>query len=222
MNQNIAAAHLMLLTKLYKKFQGTKLLKEGYNKYFSLGVNDIGIATVKRYFKRLLKLSNLPIVSIGSGSGVVELLLDQAFDVDIICVDPDPHSFSTAPEDMGKKPKYPLVSDLIKDQPTIVGNCILLLVWSPPNASTYDYDALVALCPNLVLWIGEPSGSAGGATMLKWLQKCGIKAEPHNPGKDFFPRYQLLDEDHVDGFDNFIGWPIWNTIALLQRPSGNS
>lgn len=213
MDQNNFAAYLMQ----FMKAKEPKVFKEGYNKYFSSGINDIGIATVKRYVKRLLKLSQLPIISVGSGSGVVEHLLDQTFDIDIICVDPDPSSFSTAPESMGKKPKYPRVSDLIKDQPTIVGNCILFLNWSTPNESTYDYDALVALCPNYVLWIGEPSGSAGGAIMLQWLKKCGIKVELKNTDRELYKEYQLIDEYHVDGFDSFVGWPIWKTIAILQK-----
>ena len=186
------------------------------DKYISAGVATIGIDTVKWYFEYLLTISNLPIVSVGSGPGVVERILDEAFAIDCICVDPAPKSYINAPEAICKLPAYSFVQYLIDHKIGIVGKCCLLLNWSNPNDSTYDYDALVALKPQFLIWIGETSGTAGGKKMLQWLKNCGIDMEVEDEILVEYPTYNLIKEYHIDGYDNFAGWPTSTTIAILQ------
>src|SRR6185437_11465893 len=106
------------------------------------------------------------IVSIGSGTGRLEYVLKNEYKFDIICVDPEPESFEKYPAD-GKclKPDFDLVSDLIKKDPTIVGNCILLMIWPwyTDVNNDYDYQAMIDLKANAIIIQYEPLNNMKGS-----------------------------------------------------------
>lgn len=120
------------------------------------------------------------IVSVGSGTGCLEYTLKNEYKFDIICVDPDPESFSTyLGSGKGLKPNFDLVSSLIKKDESTVGNCILLIIWPwyTDVNDDYDYQAIIDLKPNAILIQYEHpdkfskslrSGS-GGKKLLKWI-----------------------------------------------------
>ena len=97
---------------------------------------------------------SLTIVSVGSGCGHLEssLMHHSNQSLKIITVDPDPYSFPVPSRIKYETlmPQFASVNDLIENNPSIVGNNILLLAWPTPIDSTYDYDAirLLSTCKN--------------------------------------------------------------------------
>ena len=183
--------------------------------YFCKGITKIGINVVLKYFDTFMKLSGLPIISVGSGSGAFEKYLDEKFKTNIICVDPLKEIYIETSQKYQKKPAFPYVHDLIKINSHYIGNCMLILNWCEPNRSTYDYDAIKLLKPNFLFLITEPSGTASGNKFLNWLSKCGINVACDKESIDINP-YQLIQEYHVDGKDQF-GWHTWHTVAILAN-----
>lgn len=122
---------------------------------------------------------NLPVVSVGSGRGELEksLKYQPTFSNTIITVDPDPTSYT--PKDVsqlqyhGIAPHYNYVSSLMVDQPSIVGNCVVLLPWPYPNSSSYDYEAILRLEPKYIVAIYEVIGGACGQEFHNWLMSLG-------------------------------------------------
>ena len=188
-------------------------LPDQLENYMSMGVDALGLEKVSEYFELLPK--DLPVVSVGSGSGALEKHLDSKHGTDIICVDPLEEIFLKTPAKYCKKPAYPRVTDLLLDQPHLVGNCSLFLNWSSPVFSVYDYDALVALKPRYLLWIGDTMGNAAGYKMLYWINKCGLKSFIWYHG-DTIPAYRVLKEFHLNGYaDGNRSMPARPTIALM-------
>ena len=116
---------------------------------------------------------NLTIISVGSGAGVLEKHLQSVIPNKIICVDPNPQSFQAKPIDWtkGVKPDYPTVIDLIKAQPNLKNNSIILLAWPTPNDSNYDYEAIDLIKPTGIILIYELIGAAGGTKLHCMLKK---------------------------------------------------
>jgi hypothetical protein len=114
-----------------------------------------------------------PLVSVGSGNAHLEKLIRDKFNVDVICVDPNPAAYNqnaTPPLEVpvAIQPHFPLVSDLIKKRPELVSDCTLLLNWCEPLNSVYDYEAIAALKPLAFLaifeeFMGERGAAGGGA-----------------------------------------------------------
>ncbi len=109
------------------------------------------------------------------------------------------------------QPDYKDVTELIKDKPDIIGNCILFLNWCNPNDSTYDYDAIIALKPLGILAIYEiyldGPGCAGSYKfynhMIKDSKYYNIKRSLHllpYIGEDD-DEYELMDI-RATWFDN--------------------
>lgn len=64
----------------------------------STAINFLGIPSIVMYMEEILK--NYPkqknkIISVGSGGGYIEKLLDKLLDINIICIDPEPLSYIT-------------------------------------------------------------------------------------------------------------------------------
>ncbi len=110
------------------------------------------------------------IISVGSGHADTEFSFMERNKKEIICVDPFPYSHGSFGSVL-VKPKYDYVDDLIKNEPDVVGNCHLLLIWPLPCDSTYDIDAIEKLKPLSIVVIYDPTGSSGGTEFLyyKWL-----------------------------------------------------
>ena len=154
----------------------------------------------------------LPIVSVGSGSGMHERKLELRLKTNIICVDPlvekyinmdqvddriiehissggynifDIHgehtrcfrtlvtnyAFGQSDEfsPLFHKPDYRLVKYLIKDRPELINACHLLLIWTSPNSSHYDYDAIIELKPKYITIVYDSTGGAGGEKLHEYI-----------------------------------------------------
>lgn len=121
--------------------------------------------------------NKLPIISVGSGDGEYESKISQMFGFDIICIDPKPGSFSQN-ETVYLAPKYATVTDLIKEQPDIVGKCNLLLIWPNPDSfGTYDYEAIEALKPKEIVSVYAVCGAAGSSNFHSFVKNVGGPAE---------------------------------------------
>ena len=126
----------------------------------------LGIENVEQYidFAFVTNGKDLPIVSVGSGDAETEYAFERRHHKKIICVDPDPKSFNKGITYI--EPEYSYVDDLIQNQPELVGNCHLLLIWPLPNRSEYDVDAIEKLNPLSFVIVYEPSGGSGGRKLL--------------------------------------------------------
>lgn len=107
------------------------------------------------------------IISVGSGYADTEFAFMERNKKEIICVDPYPLSHGSF-GDVLVTPKYSYVDELIKNEPDVIGNCHLLLIWPCPNDSTYDVEAIEKLKPLSIIIIYDPSGSGGGSEFLKY------------------------------------------------------
>ena len=79
---------------------------------YSTGVLVLGTENIYEYIGKLLSLSELPLVSIGSGNGVIEYNIEKKFSIKIICVDPMPLSWSLSVNE-NRLPDYPTTLKLI-------------------------------------------------------------------------------------------------------------
>ena len=116
-----------------------------------------------------------PIISVGSGSGKFEYHYNHIFisspEDAIICIDPAPLSYNRCKK-IYCEPKFSTVDDLIKNKPDIVGNCQLLIIWSPPDNS-YDIDAINLLKPGKMVILYDGSESAGSSDFHRYNRnKC--------------------------------------------------
>ncbi len=143
---------------------------------FNKGIKSFGhneVAQILRdFYYNYSSSDKFKIVSVGSGSASIE----HYSKLDCILVDPDPSSFHQYNEKVVLlKPHFFYVDELIKDNPLIVGNCLLFLNWCCPNDSEYDYEAIRKLKPIAIMSIYETfeggAGCAGGGRFFFWTQE---------------------------------------------------
>ena len=157
---------------------------------YNLGIRCLGTDIVYRYINDFSKHYKKPIISIGSGGAQIEYDTQQQFNVNWICVDPEPQSF------IGQgcvqiehnnpsvliKPAFKTVQDLVKENPEYIDNCIIFLNWCNPNKSEYDYEAIQLLKPIAILTIYERflggNGAACGEKFHQWLFEQFEQFEP--------------------------------------------
>jgi len=113
------------------------------NPYLNHGVKHLGVDTLTTYFTNLIETySDIPIVSIGSGNGVVEKMLMDKLDIKIILIDPNPNSFLSVPsnyqKDISLSADYPTVQKLLKNNSTLKGNYIAFINWPFYGDSKYE------------------------------------------------------------------------------------
>ncbi len=88
--------------------------KNNVSNYFSLGVQKIGIKNVLWCFKRIIKkIPNADIISIGSGNGVIEKIIDDKFGCNIICIEPHFNKFISAPDKFTKNPTFTTIDEYL-------------------------------------------------------------------------------------------------------------
>lgn len=119
--------------------------------------------------------SHLPIVSVGQGDGYVEELLRKEREREVIGVDPNPSEHTGW---VVCEPGFPLVSDLLKECPDLVGNCIVFLNWPSPSSGEkgeFDSEAVELLKPVYVLTVVDTTGGAGSAGFLRFLSASGCQ-----------------------------------------------
>ena len=83
------------------------------------------------------------------------------------------------------------VDDLIESRPTVVGNCVLLLIWPEPESkeNEYDIEAVRKLQPRALLTLYDKYpygvGISGSRDFRKWLRSCAHKEykDEHNDTK---------------------------------------
>jgi hypothetical protein len=188
------------------------------NKFFNIGIKSYGYQNIINIIKDFNDHYNLNIISMGSGTGIIEYLSTLNNNINWICIDIDnnPIDFPSTSKEFIQKPfmkiDYNSCQELIKNNPSIVGNCILFLNWCLPNDSTYDYDAIIQLKPIGILSIYEIfndiSGAAGGEMFFNWTQ--------YNTDYNLKEEYYLYaDKYHADDdelMDIRIGW--WQSNKL--------
>lgn len=125
----------------------------------------------------------LPIVSVGSGDGALELWLKLAHGCEMICVDPDPLVWEDR-QVLHLAPDYATVPDLVCKRPELVGNCFVLFNWTFPNEQSYDYAALELLRPLTALSVYEPPGGAHSSTYHSFLAGLEPPAPSESPRVD--------------------------------------
>jgi hypothetical protein len=170
----------------------------------SFGIKYLGLSLLDKYFKYLCDDNyNNPIISVGSGNGVVEKFIkDNNPNIKIICIDPNPNQFIPVKNNEFIKPEFDTIENLLKEQPSIIENCILFLNWPSPNDSTYDIEAVRSLQPSDIITIVDKSGTAGGEEFLEWL---------NNPNP-----YHIVAETIRHGKD-CLGWSITYSIIWLTK-----
>jgi hypothetical protein len=160
-----------------------------------------------------LQYPNCAIVSVGSGIGCLELLAERKISREIICIDPDPLSYSTV-KTVVKKPNFPITDELIKFVPSIIRNCIVILSWPLPNKSTYDYEAIEKLQPIAFFTIVETFHGANGAAGGEKFHQI-LKNSPSEPIAQLYKKIHITSifdceitiewhqrEDIVNNIDN--------------------
>lgn len=141
----------------------------------------------------------LPIISIGSGNGVAEKMIQDQFKSHrVICVDPVPESFTTYGDDINQciRPHYATVNDLIAKEPALVNRCVVVLIWplyTHPNKTRhqlpYDIEALVKLQPWGTYIFYDYTGASGSGSIIRWIDT----QFPHLALK--FLEHTWLDDD---------------------------
>ena len=99
---------------------------------FNKGIKSFGETKVKQILESFNKRYNMSIVSMGSGSGSIEHYTKDS--IKWILIDPQPESFYGS---VIMEPNYKYLDELINNNPSIIGNCLLFLNWCEPNNSVY-------------------------------------------------------------------------------------
>tara|TARA_R110002072_G_scaffold45565_1_gene126637 strand:+ start:44716 stop:45474 length:759 start_codon:yes stop_codon:yes gene_type:complete len=135
---------------------------------------------LQEYVDALAKTScfaNLPLISVGSGSALIENYLVKHTDVkEVICVDPDPGSYGEDPVLI--KPKYARVDELIDAEPDLIGNCVLMIIKCNPMMK-YDIEAINKLRPRMMFLMYRSDGADGGHAFHYFLESNVFGDIPH-------------------------------------------
>lgn len=195
---------------------------DNFDKLFNLGIKSYGyknIVDIISSFHNTYNTYNLPIISMGSGTGVIEYLAKKKNnDINWICIDNDiTMNFPLGANQYINQPlmniDYNSCDELIINKPDIINNCILFLNWCLPNDSTYDFDAIIKLKPIAVLSIYElfdgSNGAAGGELFYNWTE--------NNTDYHLKEEYNLYtdnddDDDEYEFMDIRISW--WHLNSL--------
>jgi hypothetical protein len=160
---------------------------------FSSGVTAFGDELVLTWWETISR--NYPenegytIVSVGSGTGKIEELIQKRLNRPIICIDPDPYSFSIGVT--GIMPHYPLIEDYLTSldnikERKIKNKTVLFINWSDPRED-YDIKAVTALNPDAIFFIGESFRYAAGSLKL-WVMFRSLLEEQDQtkPKRQYF------------------------------------
>jgi len=150
---------------------------------FSNGSLAFGYTHLSSILRKFINPQN-QIISVGSGLGYLEKLLEHQFEVRFILVDPDPlFEMKRLIPDIKEKdlltnkdfikfyrnPDFTLVKTLMQKHTNIKENCDLMLIWPNPDVSSYDFKAIKKLKPNSIFILyGDdyPKGGCAGGFFL--------------------------------------------------------
>jgi len=120
----------------------------------------------------ILKRFKLPIISVGSGSGICEQKLEEK-GLKIICV--DPHSGAFKKEKIIRKPDYEMtIQQFAKENKKYMGKCVLFINWASPSGDdSYDYQAVKLLNPETIVVINGLEGCAGSQPFHDFMMSNG-------------------------------------------------
>lgn len=148
-------------------------------------------------------LRNTKLVSVGSGNGTVEHYIQSKLSTPtpIICIDPEPESWSGAFPTTGKfiPPMFGTVSEaLIGDTLDLVDQCTLMMIWpNPPPENAidhgspneddwsrflpYDLEAIQKLRPKTIFIYYDATGSSGSSWLQTWLDPALSNQRKYGP-----------------------------------------
>lgn len=166
---------------------------------YSTGILVLGVGNMHEYVKNLLQISNLKLISVGSGNGVIEKNLEQKFEIEIICIDPTPLAWSLSIEE-NKLPQYKTTNELINCNNNLINNCNLIINWSYPDFY-YDLESIIMLKPRNIIIITDLSEhhGAGGYELHEFMKLCGVPTNVKitNKTKKFINKKIKKNELHM-------------------------
>ena len=130
------------------------------------------------------------IVSVGSGVGYLEKLLEFETGFKFILVDPDPFEqiklsipgvtipYLLSNPDFIKfyrKPNFKDIKELTTFNKNLIGRCDLMLIWPIPGHNVFDMDSITTLKPNSIFILyGDdyPHGGCSGGVLLHFFISC--------------------------------------------------
>lgn len=123
-----------------------------------------------------------PIISIGSGQGIIEGFMHYMTGVNIICIDPNPSSYQKIPEQdlthsrvasvVGRMRTLPLFRNIKHyiDSSEELQNITLMINWpSPGQIVPWDINAIKLLKPKNIVVLFDMFGVAGSYELTTWL-----------------------------------------------------
>ena len=130
------------------------------------------------------------IISVGSGTGYLESQIQKSLINKIICVDPEPLSYSKCHPTSILMPNY---ADLSEIDDSVVNDSIILLSWPNPeygadDLQNYDCDAIKNYKPRIFIVSYGPCGASGSDKLIELL--AGID----NSNNSSSIRIKLFDE----------------------------
>ena len=160
-------------------------------RYLNRALIFIGINECLNFFGKFLSNfnNNLPIISVGSGTAYFEFLINRIFRRDIVCVDPEPTSYTPLRDKNNTKipntvfisPKFNYVNNLLSAKK--YKDCLLLLNWPAPMVKEqkqydpYDFNAIIKLKPIGFFVVYETTNCSGSdvfATVLSGSSNSNI------------------------------------------------
>lgn len=175
-------------------------------RYLNKALTFIGINRCLNFFAKFLSNfdDKLPIISVGSGTAYFEYLIQNIFRREIICVDPDPKSYSLAPLRINTRiyntvfipPKFNTVNDLLHENK--YKDCLLLLNWPNPmrkgeiqydgtEYNPYDFNAIIKLKPIGFFIVYETTNCSGSEDLTNVL----------NGSSNNFVNFTISEEEKI-------------------------
>lgn len=138
------------------------------------GIRAFGIKEVAVHLRVFLNMykSSIPVVSVGSGFGMIEWVTDPGRRW--VCVDPHPCSWPQGYSSWIRMqpfihPSAPTVHELLKVHPDMEQNCILFLNWCEVD-TPFDLESIKLLKPLAIFTIVDKSGKQSGSTeFIHWM-----------------------------------------------------
>jgi hypothetical protein len=122
-------------------------------------------------------------VSVGSGCAGIETLVFK--EKKIICVDPDP-TMGCEAYPIFHPPEFKYTKDLVENQPSLIGNCSLWLLWPNPacpfckfgmcmaeklHHQEYDFEAIELLKPRVItMLVSLEENISGSRKLSEWVK----------------------------------------------------
>jgi hypothetical protein len=116
-------------------------------------------------------------ISVGSGNGALEKLLGDDHNIDVVCVDPDPESWTQSGY-IHLAPQFRTVQHMLEEQPDIINDHMTLLLVTPaPCEMDYDIQSIELLNPYRICIISELTGSCSSSRFWKWYERLFGEAD---------------------------------------------